>query len=238
MTTPTIHAFNDANGAAQALAETLATEELDGAADILLLLSGGSALDILGYLPDLDDATFLTISVIDERDDRTRETSNFHALERTRWFQEMISRGASFIDPLHPLDISKETKAESFARTIREWQEAHGTGRIVCVLGMGPDGHTMGIFPSADKEAFTGRFLGARRVVAHTIPGAPSCPDRITATLTFLQNDTAAVYCFICGESKREPLRKALSGEVPLHELPAAVIATLPNAHIFTDIRF
>ena len=70
MTTPTIHAFNDANGAAQALAETLATEELDGAADILLLLSGGSALVILGSLPDLDDATFLTISVIDERDEQ------------------------------------------------------------------------------------------------------------------------------------------------------------------------
>ena len=237
MITPTVHTSDTDEEAAQALATALAADVLDGKQDILLLLSGGSALDILEYLPSPDDATFLTISVIDERDDPTRETSNFHTLERARWFQEMVSRGALFIDPLHSINVTKEAKAESFGRAIRQWKETHGSGHIIAVLGMGQDGHTMGVLPSADEETFTELFLGARRFVAHTVHDAPSCPDRITATFTFLQNDVNAVYCYICGEPKREPLRRALSGTVPLHELPIGIIATLPAVQVFTDLR-
>jgi 6-phosphogluconolactonase/glucosamine-6-phosphate isomerase/deaminase len=236
MTAPTIHTSDTATEAAQALATTLAAD-VDGRHDVLLLLAGGSSLNIIDHLPDFEDASFLTISVIDERDDRSGRTGNFSAIEGTDWFRAAISRGASFIDPLHPIDAPKETKASSFEQAIRKWKEAHPDSLTVAILGTKPDGHTAGIFPLPDAGLFAKRFSGKAWVIAHTVPHALECPDRITVTLSFLQKETDAVYCYICGEGKREALTRAMDGKMALNELPIGIIRTLQNVQIFTDIR-
>lgn len=237
MDTKNIHVFETGEKAAQTLAHTIAADFFDGTRDVLLLLSGGSSLDCIGYFPTLDDASFLTISVIDERDDRSGETGNFRAIEKTRWFKETISHGASFIDPLRPIDATKEAKAEAFEKEFRKWKADHKKGLTAAIIGTKPDGHTMGVFPSEAAELFTERFCGAEWVTAYTVPDAPSFPDRITATLTFLQKETDAVYCYVCGEEKRSALAKAVDGNDPLHEFPIGIIRTIPGVRIFTDLR-
>lgn len=224
--------------AAENLARSLAKKYLDTDADhpVLILFSGGSALSVIGYLPPVPDASFLTLSVIDERDDPSLETSNFQELKRTAWFQEMIACGASSIDPLADASLSTEKKAALFERSLRRWKEEHVDGSTVVLLGMGADGHTAGIFPAENAETFDRLFQSDAWVIAHTVPGAPSYPRRITTTLSFLQKEPDKVYVFICGQEKELAWNHLIAHDVPLPKLPILGIYGIRQAEIFTDL--
>lgn len=236
MNTPRIHTYATKEAAANNLARTLATECLDMERPTLLLFSGGSALSVTEHLPFPADASFLTLSVVDERADPSGATSNFQELSRTPWFQKMISAGATALDPLTSADLSTKEQAQAFERALRQWQETHKNGLIVAILGMGADGHTAGIFPSGAAATFAQRFQGDAWVTAHTIPEAPSYPERITTTLTFLQQVVDRVYVFLCGREKEIAWRHLLTQDLPLSTLPILGIYEMRQPQIFTDL--
>lgn len=239
MDTPRIHTFETREEAAASLADSLVKEYLhsDTKHPLLLLFSGGSALSIIEHLPIPADVSLLTFSVVDERDDPSLNTSNFQELKHTEWFQKMTAGGASYIDPLADARLSSEEKAAAFEHALRQWKKGHEDGSIVALLGMGADGHTAGVFPARNTKTFDRLFRGDRWVVAHTVPDAPSYPERITTTLTFLQKEVHKVYVFICGLEKEAAWKHLLAQDMPLPMLPLLGIYGMHQGEIFTDLK-
>lgn len=239
MYTPRIHTFNTREQAARQLASSLGEEcaaYSDAKRPLLLLFSGGSALSVIDHLPPSPDASFLTLSVADERDDPSGKTSNFQELKRTPWFRKMIGCGASSIDPLAATHLTTEEKAIAFERALRQWKEEHKDGSIIALLGMGADGHTAGIFPIGDSAAFASRFQSRLWVIGSTVPEAPSCSARITTTLAFLQQEAARVYVFICGQEKSAVWEHLLARDTSLSALPILGIYEMQQVALYTDL--
>lgn len=236
MNTPRIHTYATKEAATDNLARALATECLDMRQPILLLFSGGSVLSVVEHLPLSADASFLTLSVADERADPSGATSNFQELSRTSWFQKTLAAGATALNPLALESPSSQEQARAFERALRQWQETHKNGLIVAILGMGADGHTAGIFPSSAAATFAQQFQSDAWVTAHTVPGAPSYPERITTTLTFLQQVVDKVYVFLCGREKEIAWRHLLAQDLPLSALPILGIYEMRQPQIFTDL--
>lgn len=239
MSTLDIHTFSARGQAVKHLADSLREEYqrcLEKKRPLLLLFSGGSALSVIDRLPAFPKASCLTLSVIDERDDPNGKTSNFQELKRTPWFRKMIKRGASSIDPLAAAYLTTGEKALAFENALRQWKTEHGKGMVVAILGMGADGHTAGIFPTEDSTIFASRFQSRPWVIGYTVPEAPGCPLRITATLTFLQQEASKVYVFVCGAEKMAAWGHLLARDTSLAALPILGIYEMRHVALYTDL--
>ena len=109
------------------------------------------------------------------------------------------------------------------------------SGKIIAILGMGPDGHTAGIFPMDDTARFHGLFEGERLVVGYRGPAYAVCPERVTATLSLLRHLDRA-FVFFSGEEKRPVWERIARNDAPLHALPAGIVHGLRDVEIFTDL--
>ena len=204
---------------------------------VLFFFSGGSALSVLDMIDPECVGDFLTFAPIDERFDPSGETSNFSAFMRTDSFRKAESAGAHFIDTRVKEWQGIAELADQFERAIRKWMTDFAKeGRIIAILGMGPDGHTAGIFPDDDENAFRDRFDGDRLVVGYRAPEYATCPERVTVTLSFLQNHIDAAFVFLSGEEKCTAWERVLRNREPPHRLPAEVFHAIRKTEAFTDL--
>lgn len=235
-----IHLQTSADDAKRALAESLSEELLslkEEEVPTLLLFSGGSALGILDLLDPGCPGDHLTVSPIDERYDPSGHDSNFAAFTGTDFFRVAETARVRFIDTrVHPQQ-SRNDLAREFNHALMEWMTEHPDGRVLAILGMGPDGHTAGIFPMEDESAFQTLFLGERLAVGYLGPEYATCPERVTVTASFLARDIDRIFVFFSGEEKRAVWERITRNEIPLHMLPAGIFHRLPDVEIFTDLR-
>lgn len=188
---------------------------------MLLLLSGGSALAPLRLLPEPPSAT---IAALDDRVSDDPAVSNYLQLVEAGMRPGFDSRPR----PGEP----REAVAARFDAFLRGWRQAHPEGRVVITQGIGPDGHTAGIFPLA-AASFSALYDGAWAVShAH---GAPY-PERVTVTPGFLVDQVDASLLYVGGENKREALARALDPTSRPHEVPAAVIQRMRDVRLVTDL--
>ncbi len=217
---------------------------------VLFLFSGGSALSVLDMIDPSCLGGNLTMAPVDERFDPTGEANNCAAFMRTDFFRKAESAGAHFIDTRVKKGQGRDDLADGFERALRQWivsfavaSEARqssivNSGKIIAILGMGPDGHTAGIFPDTDENMFHDRFEGDRLVVGYRAPEYATCPERITVTLSFLKKNVDQAFVFISGEEKSAAWERVLRNDEPFHLLPAGIFHKLRDAEIFTDIGF
>lgn len=203
---------------------------------VLLLLSGGSALEVVDRLAVLDRMDRITVSMMDERFDPTGECGNFSRLSRTVWFGRAMAAGMQAI-PTETLEgDTPESLAERFEQAIVSWLSAHPQGKIVALFGMGDDGHTAGIFPDDDSARFEDRFEESSLVLAYHVENAACSKDRITVTFTLMRKIDHG-FAYVCGEGKRPALER-LRGDI--HELtnrlPAALWKELRDMTVMTDV--
>ncbi len=223
--------------AAENAAETL-TRLLKANKDskILLLLSGGSALEILDFIDEDCLGENLTLSVIDERFSADPKVNNFAQIQDTAFYALAQDKGASFIGTLPRPGETLSQISLRFEGALKKWREENPRGKMFATLGMGADGHTAGIFPLPEnKPRFNQLFASQNWVAGYDNQGQKMPPQRFTATLTLLaQLDSVVV--FVTGEEKWEKLRLVLKKSGEVHQLPAQAWHKLKAVQIYTDM--
>jgi 6-phosphogluconolactonase len=202
---------------------------------VLFLFSGGSALSVLDMIDPSCLGEYLTLAPVDERFDPTGEASNFAAFMETDFFRKAESAGVRFIDTRVKEEQGRDDLANEFETALLRGSTSK-SGKIITILGMGPDGHTAGIFPDADEKAFHDRFDGSRLVVGYRAPEYATCPERITTTPSFLEKNIDQAFVYLSGEEKRDTWERVLRNDEPIHLLPAGIFQRLRRVEVFTDL--
>ena len=166
----------------------------------VVALSGGSMPKLLTGLLDLDvDWSKWDVFFADERCvPLDSNDSNYKACE-----DHLFSKIKGEKPTIHTLDTSlaPAQAAEKYG------DELNACGRRfdLCLLGMGPDGHTASLFPEHDL------FRKPDGSVARCILDSPKPPsERVTFTLSTLQNSVRV--CFVAtGDSKTPVLKEILA---------------------------
>lgn len=202
----------------------------------LLLISGGSAMELLESINMDHVGQQLTVSVLDERFSEDAKINNFLQLQKSDFYIQALQKDCSFIGTAPRPGETHQQLAERFETRLKAWREENPAGIILTTLGMGSDGHTAGIMPfPEDKIFFEKTFCSDSWVAAYNAAGKNPYPLRITTTITFLKQITAAV-AFITGEEKRLAFEKLQKKQASLHEQPAMVFWDMNNLEIYTDI--
>lgn len=219
-----------AKTAADAL--TRAIEEAGG--PVLLLLSGGSSMEILEYLNPAVLAADLTITVLDERFSDDPEVSNFLQLSQTDFFQLAQINHCSFISPVANEGESLAECADRFESTLKQWHTNHPDGRSIATVGIGSDGHTAGVFPS-DEATFNKRFCSESWVCGYELEADQHKHNqRITTTATFLTDVLDGAIVFATGSKKCETLKAINEADQPPYQQPGQLLHNV-KASLFTD---
>src|SRR3989344_5528375 len=165
-----LHTREEARASAISEFETL-VKEAQGS-PLLLLFSGGSALELLGgFQEDLLQGYDSTIGVLDERYSKDPGTSNFAQLATSRFYQAAKMQGVHSLDTRAYEGLNFRDIGERFAQALKEWKQKNTSGKVIITQGIGEDGHTAGIMPyPLHKERFAKLFENADNwVVAYDV---------------------------------------------------------------------
>lgn len=227
------------------VAEYIAHElEKNSGKPVLLLLSGGSAVTIYDHLAKLlqntdSDGSQWVWGMVDERFDRQNNNYLEIKTKHPDFYRSISDKGGTFLDT-SPHRKSLNEMADWYENQIRECviKVQTGGGKIIGLLGMGPDGHTAGIMPFPENpQAFDALFVHTDRfVTGYDATGKNQFPLRFTATyplLSLIDN----VIGYITGESKKTKLKDALGGTLPLSTVPAGIFNKFADHFILaTDL--
>jgi len=187
---------------------------------ILFLVSGGSPIEILKYLPKelFDDR--VTVGVSDERFSTDPTINNFA--------QIMFLPAKHWIDTRPQEAETLEGLGVRFDTALKNWKQKNPTGKIVITQGIGLDGHTTGQMPGC---IFDDSNVWA---VGYDAGNKNKYPLRVTTTMPFLRLvDDSVMY--VCGKDKEEPLKRTLASEGDLSVTPSRIIHHMKHCLLFTD---
>ncbi|OGG32825.1 hypothetical protein A3G68_03360 [Candidatus Gottesmanbacteria bacterium RIFCSPLOWO2_12_FULL_42_10] len=189
----------------------------------LLLLSAGSAVNIYPLfaekLKNLSKKPhFLTIAQADERfQPENKEDINAYQIEKSGLtFYAVDQKG------------TMEESAQKYNQTISKLYK--NTDFRIAILGIGDDGHTVGLLPGYrklwDKDTFAVGYENKGRF-----------PQRITLTPKAFQQCNFAVVC-LAGKTKKQVLWKLeRESEEGLNIFPASILYSIPEAVVLADAK-
>lgn len=207
--------------------------------DILLVCAGGSANEVLEYLPGHipTHCRSLTITVLDERLHPDPEFQNAYELKK-------LFPSVQCISPFDTIEEGQTVEAygNQFNAALKAWLFEHTEQYVCAVIGIGSDGHVAGIFGDVHEHQFAERFIDTRALaVGYTVPDSakPSATRmRITTTAHFLTYFVhhALIYCV--GPEKKNVVAQLCELErkpVPPHIFPAALLTRIRSTELYTD---
>ncbi|MES2135297.1 MAG: 6-phosphogluconolactonase [Patescibacteria group bacterium] len=225
---------NLAKSAGALLENTIAEH---GGQPLLILVSAGSALQVLADVTVPENTSHITLGVLDERFTKDVAENNFLLLTQTSFYRDIVQRGG------HTIDTSKyfervEDLAEMMDNSWRTWIEKNPDGHVVATFGMGADGHTAGIMPYAeDAGMFEILFEDERRfAVGYDARGKNAIPLRATATLPFLRAHIDVGIGYVTGVEKKSVLERLLGEHGTDAETPSRIFRDIQNFTLFTTI--
>lgn len=196
---------------------------------LLLLLSGGSAVSLLEYADLSKSLGNITVSVLDERFTKDEKGRNFIQIKNV-----LQEAPVQFFQPFPETAESVEEAARFFEAGLRNWRSIHPDGVIVATMGIGPDGHTAGMFPEEEAELFRRMFVDTDSwVVGYTAP-TNTYPERVTVTAAFLLGEVSDVIVYLQGKAD---IVAKLDEDIPLHAMPSAIIKRIAKATVMTDTK-
>ena len=205
--------------------------------DVVCLLSGGSALNVVEYITVIADnkrslSECRTIFMMgDERVSREPKINN--SLQLLSKFSDTIVAKNLLVT----IPEENET-AENFATRIRKSFAENisklNNIKIIMILGVGADGHTAGIFP-LPKESFRTTYKEDAEYVSVSNKSL-KIDSRASFTPDFILNTVDQIFGYIIGESKKNILNELNSSKKEIYERPAEVLKLHSNATVYTDI--
>jgi 6-phosphogluconolactonase/glucosamine-6-phosphate isomerase/deaminase len=208
-------------------------------ADVLLLLSGGSALALLNHIDTSLLSERVTISVLDERYTLDEQMSNFSQLTKTVFFERACKQHVQVIDPRPEEDEDLLDATRRFDLALKHWHITHHDGVVIATMGIGADGHTAGILPHPNNpETFTELFHHQTRCVKgyHVDQRVSPYQDRMTVTNTYLLRHVDYAIAYVVGEEKRSALEAVYAKDGELHKTPARILNSMQDVALYTDI--
>ncbi|MCL4358229.1 MAG: 6-phosphogluconolactonase [Patescibacteria group bacterium] len=207
---------------------------------VLLLLSGGSAFDLIDGFNSTKLGPNLTISVLDERYVFDSDLSNFAQMAKTEFYRLALTAGANFIDPRPRPNQSLSQAAVSFDQSLKRWRKLNPAGRVIITQGIGFDGHTAGIMPFPENKILFKHLFEDPAIwaVGYDAAGKNELPLRLTCSISFLENFVDQSLGYVLGEEKRDIFERVQGGAGVLADLPALVFNRMKKVEIFTDLNF
>lgn len=205
----------------------------------LLLLSGGSAFEIIKEIKADCLGDCLTVGMLDERFETDPKINNFLQLKATEFYRLANESGCEFIESIPGNEKSVEYFAEKIEEKWKNWRTRNSDGKIFITQGVGADGHTAGIMPYAENKKFFKKTFedNSRFVAGYSADGKNKYSKRTTATLSFLKNEVDVSLVWIVGKEKIKPFNDIMSKSGNLAETPARIIREMKDATIFTNIK-
>lgn len=205
--------------------------------EVLLCLSGGSALELL---PNFDSdvlGNHVTIVVLDERFSKNPEINNLAQIEKTGFIEKAVKAGCEIIDTKPKNNESIEELAAGFNMALVRWIGNHPGGKIVATAGLGPDGHTSGIIPESANFDEVFMVNTGRMAVGYKAANQPEDRNlRVTTTFEFLRMIAFAVL-IVMGD-KQDALDRLNAPTGELKVTPARIWReTVGNVRLFTDLK-
>ena len=213
----------------------------DTSEPVLLMLSGGSSLELLGGLSETAFGPSTTVTVLDERYSYDPKENNMAQITDTDFYKRISSTGTQFIDTRVQDGETQEQLAERFNNALLSWRHKNPTGMIIATTGIGPDGHISGMMPfPEDPDKFKELFDdhdATHLVVAYDAGDKNPYPKRVTTTMNLMRKIHTAI-AYVVGESKREALGKFEAREGSLAQTPSRILNEMPGkAYLYTDIK-
>lgn len=203
---------------------------------VLLLLAGGSALDLVPHIDISLCTPLLTIGPLDERFSTNPEENNWMQIMATDFYKNAVKKGCAWIDTRIKRDETPEQLAQRLHTVLYKWMENNPEGTIVATMGIGTDGHTAGIMPfPEDPHTFQQLFNSEKLAVSYDASGKNPHTLRITTTQTFLEQINVAVV-YAVGQEKKEILHIIRTEEGTIPEIPGRVLQEMAGeVYLFTD---
>jgi len=134
--------------------------------EVFLLVSGGSALGVLGDINVAQLSSSVHVCVVDERFGVAKDDQNYYQLSQTDFARGFIAQGGMVCDTsLHDLNSLATAEARFGAHLQSIASQSRDGVRVITILGIGPDGHTAGIMPYPDDvETFHSLFYDKKRL--------------------------------------------------------------------------
>ncbi|PIQ68829.1 MAG: hypothetical protein COV91_02015 [Candidatus Taylorbacteria bacterium CG11_big_fil_rev_8_21_14_0_20_46_11] len=196
----------------------------------LFLTSGGSALSLL-EAKILPEKPQLTISVLDEHYDRNPLERTSEKLKKLPFYASANQKHVEFFD-VYEGEVEKA--GIRFDTFLKSWRSMYPKGNIVCTIGIGADGHTMGIMPSTDSVQFAEMFTNPDRLAIGYKTTYGPLPERVTSTFSLLTLcDTVIV--FAVGNEKKDVLLDVIEQKELPYICPAVHLNKLDQAVLYTD---
>ena len=211
-----------------------------GRKPILLMLSGGSALELLEGIDMRLIGKRVTITVLDERFSKDPAVNNFSQVCETGFYKRAELRGIDYIDTRVHHDMRLYALARKFERDLKRWRKKHPVGSILITQGIGEDGHTAGIMPYPENPKKFERLFekGNRWIVAYNARKEKNeYPRRVSVNLPFLREQVDCSVVYTTGSAKRRAVRQVLAKRGNLAKIPARVIREMKEATLFTDLK-
>ncbi len=227
------------NKAAKAGAERITNLLKQG--KLFLLLSGGSAIQMYQHMFELLateplDWSRLTVSLLDERYVSVADPdSNAQQLAQVGIIGWLMQHGATWV----PYLVANESGEVVAERVNQKFHQLLDSG-VACFImaGIGPDGHTSGLLPTAEATTIQQVFETSVLVKYYELPKDTDNPYRlrITTTPAFMrQADEVMIYA--PGAAKKAALERFLAGTALVSSCPSISLRTVSQSvTLFTDI--
>lgn len=215
---------------------SLVEETVNSHKNVLLLLSGGSALDVVNAFPEKMFSESITVGMLDERFETDISANNFLQLKATKGYSFAVAKGSHIIDSLPRENELLGEFAERIENAWKLWRVNNPSGKVFVLQGIGPDGHTAGIMPySQDDILFEHLFINTRNwIIGYNAENRNKYPLRATATFSFLKQEVDESAVYIVGEEKVTALRSIFQEQGTLSKTPARILREMKAVTIFT----
>jgi len=202
---------------------------------VLLMLSGGSAFEVLKHMSLELLWKGLTITVLDERYDLSNQNNNFSQFINSGFYGDAKKAGCSFIDTSVKDGQTQDELADFFEHSLRSWMEENSNGVILATAGIGRDGHASGIMPFSfprEENEFNRLFESDKFIASYDAGEKSKFEKRITTTNTFLRK-IGRIFIFLSGSEKKEAFLNFKKDGLCV-EVPSRVLKEI-NGMMFID---